>query len=397
MAKHKFNKILVVRALVSKLLPVAITHFRTRLSSALSLSKRQRARRAWAVNLSGATTPLWQSLQYVRRYAVDEIACHGGLLKLTVVLAFTVMLTAAQSLAVPEPATRFIPDGSVIPTTDQSRSDIIALKPDDSVIRPNVAIACGITDTRRQAARCKAASEIGENLNSTEIRVMLDFLSKFVQDQDEYDNLEYNAIKNNISCVFLSQKEPPQTYCSSLVSMYRNPEHDYVWRDYCIQHMVVYCTRFQSNTGEAPLAITYSVFACLEDAAKRIKMPIAGTALLGMAHIAGKDGKLRDVNVSDIAIDVAVNDQACNETRATAMQVAAKLKDRNILPLARQIATSHKDSILRVSAIAAIGKTGNKTDLKKLKNLSNHRDSRISTAARHALRRLKAQHEVAKK
>lgn len=303
-------------------------------------------------------------------------------------IAITLLCTGHALFALDNPPQNS-PDNGVAAAAVQSQSEIVALGLGDNLVRPNVAIACGATDTRHQVARRKAIARIGANLNSTEIRLMLEFLDRKLVEQTEYSSIVYNAIKNEISWNLLHQTPPIESYCNALVKMYRDPQHDYIWRDYCIQHMMLYCARLKAdNESNSNSAITYSVFACLHDAVKKIQSPLAGTALIGMATIAGDSAVFNDINLAEMATSIAKDPQACNETRATAIQIAADRGDPNILPLARELVSTHKDAVLRVSAIAAIGKTGGSADLETLEKLSHHRDSRISTAARHAHQKL---------
>lgn len=249
-------------------------------------------------------------------------------------------------------------------------------------------MACGLTEVRAQAARRRAAAAIGGGLTREEVGAMLAFLNERLDSQKEYAPLTLNAIKNDVSWSLLHQDDPPETYLSALVAMYRDAGHDYVWRDYCLQHMSRCCAKLLEGNGGVRTPVACAVFACLEDAAGQVRAPLAGTALIGLAAVAGKTGGPEMSAVRDAALRVAGDAAACCEARATALQVAAERGDLRALPLARELAVSGADAVLRVSAVAAVGRLGGDGDVKMLENLSRDRDPRISGAARAASRKL---------
>ena len=260
--------------------------------------------------------------------------------------------------------------------------------PESSGIRREVAVACGLTDVRAQSARRRAAAGIGDGLSPAEVGVMLGFLDEKLDAQREYEPLAFNAIKNDVSSALIRQRESTGAYLSALAGMYRDPGHDYVWRDYCIQHMARCCAELLDRNGGIRTAEARSVFACLEDAAGQVRLPLSGTALIGLAAVAGKKGGPELSGVCDAAFRVARDRDACCEARATALQVAAEKGDRRVLDMARELAESGSDALLRVSAVAAVGRVGEASDRAVLERLSLCGDPRVSAAAVAASRKL---------
>lgn len=284
--------------------------------------------------------------------------------------------------------------GSANSFSEAESSDLVAADRPASVIRENVAIACGTTDVRHQVERSRAAANLGSGFNAEEVNLMLKFLDEKFAGQSEYNSLELNAIKNELSWALLHQDKPVESYCNALIAMYRNPAHDYVWRDYCIQHMAIYCSQLGDHSGASKNAALYGVRACLDDATKNITKPICGTALIGMLNLLGIDGVHGALNVSDTALQIAKNAKACNSARASAIQVAMELKAEGVLEVARELAQSGGDALLLTSAACAIGRMGSVSDVTLLEKLSRHSDSRISLSARRAVKLLKARIKI---
>jgi len=287
-----------------------------------------------------------------------------------------------------EPHKPFAPDMKKA-FSEVDSSELVAVGRPAPIIRDTIAIACGTTEIRHQVERSRAAANLGTDFNAEEVKFMLGFLDEKIAGQSEYNTLEFNAIKNDVSWALLHQDKPVEPYCNALVSMYRDKTHDYVWRDYCIQHMAIYCARLKGNKASSKPAALYAVLACLADAVKNFRMPVCGTALIGMKNLLGSDGMNGDLNVSEIALKIATNPEACNSARASAVQVAVELKTDGILKVARDMAQNGEDVLLRISAVSAVGKVGTNDDVKLLADLSMNGDSRISLSARRALKSLK--------
>lgn len=281
----------------------------------------------------------------------------------------------------------FVPGKVVSPEQAESSAELIAVGRPVGPVREDIAIACGTTEVRPQAARRRSAARVEEDLNAFEIRLILDFLDKKFMDQSEYKSLAFNAMKNDASNILLRQPQPVEGYCNALVLMYRNPGHDYVWKGYCLQFMFSYFEKFCSGDEGGKSAQVFAVYSCLQDAVKEVRMPIAGTALCGLAALS-EVPVFKDIDVTKMALQMAEDTNACVSARTTAIQVAAEAGSKDVLPLARKIAVSREDAMLRLASIGAIGLLGGKSDFDLIRELAGSGDSRISTSSRCALNRL---------
>ena len=103
-----------------------------------------------------------------------------------------------------------------------------------------------------------------------------------------------------------------------------------------------------------------------------------------------------NINQSDVTSDAVANralllseDTKCGElAKITSLQICAKLGEKNVLPVARQISTSGASVPLRMSAIAAVGTLGEESDRLMLEKYAASTDTRLRTAAQSALKRL---------
>jgi len=236
----------------------------------------------------------------------------------------------------------------------------------------------------------RAIGSIGGDLSDAEVSELLAFLDGNVAEQTEYDALGYSALKNEAANVLHRQPSCRRPFADALVAMYHNTEHDMVWRGYCIQHLSVLCQSEAADGHTVPASRLERdpIISCLHDALGQIDRPMAGTAVIALARMADENGDLGGLRVADAALQLARDARACDEARATALQVAANADSREVLPLARRIARGAGSALLRMSAIAAVGRMGEGTDSEWLEPLTHHTDMRIRTAAMHAVKRI---------
>lgn len=122
---------------------------------------------------------------------------------------------------------------------------------------------------------------------------------------------------------------------------------------------------------------------------RRQNWRIDGTALIALANHVSILGIDRD-RFAELAYKLAVDDVTGELTRITALQVCARMGERQILPVARALVLAGKTRSvpLRMSAIAAVGTLGGASDRAMLDEFGRNSDVRLRTAARSALKRL---------
>lgn len=225
-------------------------------------------------------------------------------------------------------------------------------------------------------ARLKAAQSLRPHLKHHEIRALFDFLDR-KQDPALRDD-HFHALRNDVVNALFAQRSPPRDLGDALIAMYRDREHDPVWRDYCIQFLGVWLGVVEDP--EQQVAARRILF----EATAETGTTIAGTALLSLSRNRGRvDGK----QLAQRAYAVAADSAAGLPSRITALQVCAELGHNPAADVARKLAPSGP-ATLRMSALAALGKLGGAEDLPLLEKAAGSRDVRIRKAARKAFERL---------
>ena len=228
--------------------------------------------------------------------------------------------------------------------------------------------------------RLNAVHALRTDLSADEVNALYVLLNRKAG-EDPMQPEQLNAIKDEVLTVLQKQTLPPADLANNLAAMYRDPGHDVVWQDYCIQHLGAwYPTIAESNEQAMARGILWS-------AAEVKGGTIAGTALLALCNLSGRPG-IEKERVAAKALEVAL-DASCGEpARMTSLQVCARLGNRQALPEARKLVDSSASVLVRVSAIACIGTLGDAGDKPLLERQAASTDRRLRVAAESALKRL---------
>jgi hypothetical protein len=294
-------------------------------------------------------------------------------------------------------------DDAALPShREPATSDLRAETPEsiaelrDRVSR-SVAVAVGWSDVRSSRLRNDAIRALAKPLSEDDVRALLWFLDEKFSQQEEYDLLTFNALKNDVLGVLLERAPPSEGIGQSLARMFRDPNHDDVWRDYCVQHFAVcYQARRRAGATSADRELRAVEAACWEAVAAS-NSTTAGTALIGLRQLAGEFPEMDGKRVAAASLALATNPSSEEGARVTAMQICAELGETKILPLARTLATGSASAMLRLSAVGALGRLGTSEDATLLKSLAAAGEQRIRTAAAAALKRMenrRAGHEM---
>jgi len=162
--------------------------------------------------------------------------------------------------------------------------------------------------------------------------------------------------------------------------MFYDKSYDDAWRGYCVQFLGQCYGRIADPGHQAVVRKLFSD-------ATHDKPCISGTALIVMAGLADQPG-FDKTEISDSAYRLCTDEKTDPAVRITALQVCAKLGKREILPFARETIRKSNDVPLKMSAIAALGMLGEKSDAEILRTLASSSDLRLRTASEAALRKL---------
>ena len=195
---------------------------------------------------------------------------------------------------------------------------------------------------------------------------------------------ELNALKNDVINELKRRMADMETLAQHLVGLYEDPAQDAVLRDYCIQHLG---TLYRKLEGDNKAKVLSVLWKATDDRTS----PTAGTALIALADNR-EDASVSTGELSDKAVTIAGDLNYAVGARVTAVQIGAKLSNPQILPVARKLAGNRAELVpLRVSAIAAIGMTGDSSDRVLLDELASSPDNRLQTSALSAADRLRDQ------
>ena len=230
-------------------------------------------------------------------------------------------------------------------------------------------------------ARLAALAGHGKSLQEVDVDALLSFLDR----RDAEDALppeKLNALKNDVANLLRAQTRFPELLPWRLAAMWRDPLHDVVWRDYCIQHAGAAWPRIANKAARD------EVRAMLWSAAADPAAPGSGTSLIALRNLAESGAEERK-KVAALAAATAESGSAPEGVRVTSLQIAAELGAPGAASLARPILSDRSQPVhLRMSAAAALGMAGDASDLPALKALAATSDPRLRAAASSALRRL---------
>lgn len=229
--------------------------------------------------------------------------------------------------------------------------------------------------------RLDALSKLGRELGENDVQTLMDFLNIY-NDADVLPPEKLNVVKNDITNLLRSQRQFPESLSWRLMSMWRDPKHDVVWRDYCIQHAGASIARIEDAATRAESINFFYDVAATPDA------PGSGTALIALRNLVNS-GKEDKVKVAESAIIAAGSESTPQGVRVTALQIASELGHPDAAPIARTLVNDRTKTMhLRVSAIAALGRSGDSSDLPALEKLANSSNYRLRLAAAAAVKKL---------
>jgi len=246
------------------------------------------------------------------------------------------------------------------------------------------------TGRKDYLARMKAMRQLTRNIKDDDTKALVLFLDSRSQGQKDLNLLEFNGVKNDALDVLLKQEKLPDGLGSRLVEMYRDKEHDDVWRDYCVQYFAEYYKQKwpdSANVEKEEPERTEIKSAYWEAVTEKDKT-IAGTALIGLESLSRQYKEIYRDRISSNALELANEDTCIEASRITALRICGMMKKMDVLPSARIVAQTGETITLRMAAIATIGDLGDNEDMELVKSLAADPEKRISSIAQSALRRL---------
>jgi len=249
-----------------------------------------------------------------------------------------------------------------------------------TAVPPRLALVMGDKDHRDYLPRLRAVHALGTDLSADEVNALYALLDR-KDGEDALSAEELNGLKNDVVNALKKQTRPPADLANNLAAMYAEANHDEVWRDYCIQHLGDWYPSIASSNDQAMAR------QVLWSAADAKGGTIPGTAMLALCGLAGRPNFAQEL-IAAKALAMVKDEATGNPGRMTALQVCARLGNRQALPVARALVGSSASVMLRVSAIGCIGILGDASDKPLLEKQAASSDRRLRVAAESALKKL---------
>ena len=227
--------------------------------------------------------------------------------------------------------------------------------------------------------RYKAINNLSKSMQLRDVAHFVAFLSKLPVD-DKLKQSALATIKNNLADKLLAQTRFPDGLLEAFVKLVDDPKQGIIWRDYVLQKYPE-LLRWLHTLEDRKLII-----AKLWKMTETKDKTFAGTALLGLMRLSKVNNEeANPEKLGKQALKVADDDTFSLASRITALQVSAMLGERGALPVARRIAGSKGEVMIRVSALAALGILGDYSDIVLLEQYKKGSEYRLRRAAQSAL------------
>jgi len=276
---------------------------------------------------------------------------------------------------------------SVVPGERSIRTQTEVKYPDSHPTEVRLPIIRMIVDVKADMlSRQKAVRVLPGDLLPEHRKILTDFLAaRHPEDEGQGGQV----LKNDLMDALIGQKTPGRGLVDLFNGIYQDPSQNIVIRDYALQHLALLSERLDGPMIWEPGLVQGQqklIQEILWKSAEARDSSIAGTALLGLNRISESHPELDRNRLGQAA--VAMTESGVDEAaRVTAFQVCARLHVNEARPLTVTAAQADSSSIVRISAIGAIGIFGNPNDLPILNQIAAQ-NVRFKPAAMMAMKKI---------
>lgn len=231
------------------------------------------------------------------------------------------------------------------------------------------------------------ARRLAIDLGTAEIKALLDFIKA---PSAEANPQGIHALKNDVINGLRHQTGPVPGLTVTLLSIYQDAAQDEVMRDYAIQHLAVWYG--QGKEGAETKAQIRDALYQAAGAGREATM--AGTALLGLHRLSGRDESFDGAAIDQRALALVRSLEAHPAARITALQVCAERGLKAILPVVETLAAQPGSVSLRLSAIAALGRLGGAEQVGLLRKLREEKNEVLRESVGAALEQISRKPEI---
>ncbi|VGO23283.1 HEAT repeat domain-containing protein [Pontiella sulfatireligans] len=232
------------------------------------------------------------------------------------------------------------------------------------------------------------------------------FLNAPMPDDSKLGSRSFNSIRNDALEILLRQKKMHEGMGELLISVYNDPSHDDMWRNYCVQFMEpFYEKQFEelslksevasggmlssasSGNGDVAPPELQAIQDALWDALGERDNSNAGTALLALDKLSRNHAEFSKDDINAAMFNLAQDNDATLANRVTALRLCGERNNIQALETVRDLSRNGDTTMLRCAAIATLGEIGTEEDLVLLKAFAASRDKRIRRIAESALKK----------
>lgn len=221
---------------------------------------------------------------------------------------------------------------------------------EDIVTRPTIA------QIQVFEQKLSAIKSLGYILSPDEIDAVFDLLNTPYRPEFGVTSMQWDSLKNEAFNQLIKQEAVPEAIYARLSSIWSNQQLSEPSREYAVQFYVLFLDRSirEDAYTEDDLSLISSALA---------NSKLQGTAMLGLGHLADEfPVLLESVELSEIARE-AVSNHSSARVRSAAIQTLIRLGDTSELSRITDIAVHSRDTVERLSAIAALGALGGSDEI----------------------------------
>ena len=167
--------------------------------------------------------------------------------------------------------------------------------------------------------------------------------------------LRYYSLCNDLIETLLRQQTLPDGVGELLLDMTTNRTAAEVMRNYAIQFLPSYAEKLQFMWAETGTPIDQAQLETIEQSLWSVMEERdnsnAGTALLSLKRL----GRSEEQHLAETALALAVDEEASVANRVTALRLAQEWGREEVIEVARELAISTADTMLRCAAISLVG------------------------------------------
>ncbi|WOO39343.1 HEAT repeat domain-containing protein [Rubellicoccus peritrichatus] len=246
----------------------------------------------------------------------------------------------------------------VLKSEDRAESISLGKFEGDIVARPTIA------QVQTFEQKLAAIRALGYTLSPEEIDAVFDLLNTSYRPELGVTAMQWDSLKNEALNQLTKQVEFPEDIYEQLAAVWSNRQLSDPSREYAVQFYVLFLERAirEKSFTEDDLQFISTTLT---------NSKLQGTALLGLGHLVDDfPGLLESVELNQAAREV-ISGRTSPRVRSAAIQTLIRIGDASELTQIADIAVNSRDTVERLSAIAALGELGGDNEIQTIIQIQN--------------------------